>query len=207
MSLEAWALFCLTELLLCLNPGPSALLVISLGLTRGRTAGLIASLGVLAANGLYFALSASGLVALHSLSAEAFTVTKWLGAGYLFWMGSRMLIRSFRRPSAPMPAAAPVSKRRSFIQGFVAQGANPNLLVYFAAILPQFVDPSRPVAPQVAILALSSFTIELTVLGFYASLSSRAGRSAAPRLRTLIERLGGGLLIGAGAGLAALRRQ
>jgi homoserine/homoserine lactone efflux protein len=208
MSLEAWALFCLTETLLCLNPGPSALVVISLGLTRGQGAGRLAAIGVLAANAIYFAISATGLVTLCALSAEAFLVVKWLGAAYLVWMGARMIARSLRaaETTAARPAA-PVPRRRAFWQGFVTQGANPNLLVLFTAILPQFVDPHAPLASQVALLAASSFAIELGVLSLYAALSQRAGRATAPRFRQALERLGGGLLVGAGAGLAALRRE
>jgi homoserine/homoserine lactone efflux protein len=206
MTIEAWALFCLTETLLCLNPGPSSLLVVSLGLTRGRLSAALASAGVIAANAVYFALSATGLAAVHSLSAEAFTFVKWAGAAYLIWVGTRMILRSFR-PWGPEPAAPPAaSKRRSFAQGFVAQGANPNLLVYFAAILPQFIDPAGALAPQVSILAASSFAIEFTVLSLYGALAVKAGRRSAPRFRGLLERVGGGLLVGAGAGLAALRR-
>lgn len=207
MTIEAWALFCLTELLLCLNPGPSALLVISLGLTRGQSAGVLATVGVLAANAVYFTLSASGLVAVHSLSAEAFLAIKWVGAAYLIWLGARMILRSFRVQDAGRFWSAGVSVRRSFWQGFVTQGANPNLLVYFTAILPQFVDPARPLAGQVAILACSSFVIEFTVLSLYSALAFRAGRRATRRFRLVAERLGGGLLVAAGAGLASLRRE
>jgi threonine/homoserine/homoserine lactone efflux protein len=88
----------------------------------------------------------------------------------------------------------------------VTQGANPGLLVYFTAILPQFVDASAPIAPQVAILAASSLVIELGVLSAYTALAHRAGRAAAPRFRTLLERAAGVLLIAAGAGLAAIGR-
>jgi len=207
MTLQAWALFCATEALLCLNPGPSALLVISLALTRGRAAGVRATAGVLAANALYFTISASGLVAVHRLSAEVFSVIKWAGALYLMWLGARMIVRSLRARSGGPPRAVPASGRRSFWQGFVTQGANPNLLVYFTAILPQFVDPLRPLPGQVAILAFSSLAIEFTVLTFYSALASRAGRRAAPRFRLLAERIGGGLLVAAGAGLASLRRE
>ena len=206
MTLEAWALFCLTETLLCLNPGPSALLVLSLALTRGRLAGLAATLGVLAANLGYFALSASGLVAVRALSAEVFRAVQWAGAAYLIWLGARMLLRSFRPQAPDAPAAAPAQARRSFWQGFSAQGANPNLLVYFTAILPQFVDPAQPLAGQVAILAASSIVIELAVLSLYAALAARAGQRAAPRFRRIAERIGGALLLAAGAGLAALTR-
>ena len=91
--------------------------------------------------------------------------------------------------------------------GFVTQGANPNLLVYFTAILPQFIDANHPVAPQVALLACSSFVIEFSVLSAYSGLSGRAGEAAAPRFRAYLERLGGGLLIGAAAGLARIARE
>jgi homoserine/homoserine lactone efflux protein len=206
MAFEAWVLFCLTESVLCLSPGPSALLVISVALTRGQGAAGLATFGVLAANALYFALSASGLVAIHALSSEAFAAIKWAGAAYLIWLGLRMLARSFRMAEAGPEPAAPSPVRRTFWQGFVTQGANPNLLVYFSAILPQFVDPALPLPSQVAILAASSFAIELTILSLYAALAARAGRFAAPRSRLVAERVGGGLLVAAGAGLASMRR-
>ena len=206
MTIEAWLLFCATETVLCLSPGPSALLVASLALTRGQAAGVVAAAGVLAANAVYFAVSATGLVAVHSVSSEVFLAIKWAGAAYLVWLGGRMIVRSFRRRVAEPPAPSASSVRRSFWQGLVTQGANPNLLVYFAAILPQFVDPGRPLAGQVAILAASSFVIEFTVLSVYAALAHRAGQVAAPRSRVLAERVGGGLLVAAGLGLASLRR-
>ena len=207
MTVQAWALFCLTETLLCLNPGPSALLVISLGMTRGQRAGVLATTGVLAANAIYFALSATGLVAVHTLSEEAFFVIKWIGAVYLIWTGLRMILRSFGKRAQAGTTLASISKRRSFWQGFVTQGANPNLIVYFTAILPQFVDLRGPLVPQIAILACSSFAIEFTVLSVYSALSHRAGLRAAPRFRPVVDRVGGGLLVAAGAGLARLRQQ
>jgi homoserine/homoserine lactone efflux protein len=205
MTIQAWLLFCATEAVLSLSPGPSVLLVTSLALTRGATAGRRAALGVLAANAIYFAIAASGLVAAHALSREAFLALKWTGAAYLIWLGTRMIVRSFRAPRSDGSALTP-SSARSFWQGFVTQGANPNLLVYFGAILPQFVDAAQPLPGQIAILAASSFAIELAVLSLYAALAARAGRFAAPHSRAVAERVGGGLLVAAGAGLASLRR-
>ncbi len=207
MSFEAWALFCLTETLLCLNPGPAVLLVVSLAMTRGRAHGIAASLGVLAANAVYFALSATGLAALLNLSSRAFLAIRWAGAGYLIWLGGRMLLRSWRADLEPGATAPTAARGRSFWQGFATQAANPGLLVYFTAILPQFVDPRAPLGSQIAILAVSSFAIELAVLSGYSELSQRAGRMAALRSRRLIERFAGGLLIAAGAGLAAIGRE
>ena len=122
-------------------------------------------------------------------------------------LGTRMIVRSFRPSEVEPPPSVAVSRRGSYWQGFVAQGANPNLLIYFTALLPQFVDPARPLQGQIAILAGSSFVIEFTVLSVYAALAFRAGRRAAPRFRLVAERLGGGLLVAAGAGLASLRRK
>jgi homoserine/homoserine lactone efflux protein len=207
MTLAAWALFCLTETLLCLNPGPATLLVVSLALTRGQGAGVVAAAGVLAANAVYFALSASGLVAVHSLSASAFRAIRWAGAAYLIALGLRALLRSLPAREHEAAAPAPASAGRSFWQGLTTQGANPNLLVYFTSILPQFVDARRSLPGQVAILAASSFAIEFSVLSLYAALACRAGRRVAPRMRRTVERLGGALLIGAGAGLATLHRE
>jgi homoserine/homoserine lactone efflux protein len=207
MTVHAWALFCMTETLLCLSPGPSALLVISLALTRGQAAAFSSIGGVLGANALYFALSASGLIALHSLSAEVFLTIKWAGAAYLIWLGMRMVVRSFSGGGTERTLPAGVSGRRAVWQGFVTQGANPNLLIYFTAILPQFVDPAYPLPGQVAILACSSFLIEVTILSAYAALASRAGLRVPTRFRLAAERIGGGLLVAAGAGLASVRRQ
>lgn len=207
MSFEAWALFCLTELLLCLNPGPAVLLVVSLSLTRGRAHGFAASLGVLAANALYFAVSATGLAALLNLSSRGYLAIRWAGAAYLIWFGARMILRSLRAQAGAGAAAPTGARGRCFWQGFAVQVSNPGLLVYFTAILPQFVDPSAPIGRQVAILAVSSFAIELAVLSGYSALSHRAGRFAAPRSRLLVERFAGVLLIAAGAGLAAIGRE
>ena len=104
-------------------------------------------------------------------------------------------------------AAAQTGPRgRSYWQGFATQAANPHLLVYFTAILPQFVDPGAPLGVQIAMLAATSIAIELVVLAGYSALSQRATRFAAPHSQRLLERFAGVLLIAAGAGLAALGR-
>ena len=206
MDFEAWRLFCVIETLLCLQPGPSALVVISLGMTRGQSAGILATVGVLAANAIYFAVAATGLAALLHVSFDAFVLVKWLGAGYLVWLGVRMILRSFGSEAASAELATPDEWRQSFWRGFLTQGSNPALLVYFTAILPQFIDADASVALQVAILAASSLIIEFTVLCGYSVLSDRAGQRTAPRFRRVLERVGGGLLIGAAAGLASIQR-
>jgi threonine/homoserine/homoserine lactone efflux protein len=205
VTLEAWLLFCATDTVLSLTPGPAVLLVVSLALTRGARPGLRASLGVLCANALYFTISATGIGALLLASWHVFFAVKWLGAAYLVWTGLAMLLR---RPSAE-ETLVPV-RGGGFRGGFLVSGSNPKNLVYFAAILPQFIDPSEttiPFACQVAILAVTSMTIELGTLAGYALLAARGRRLVGtPRARAWLHRSGGALLIAAAARVAASRR-
>jgi threonine/homoserine/homoserine lactone efflux protein len=203
VSFEAWLAFCVTETLLCLTPGPAVLFVVSVALARGMRPGLVASLGILAANVLYFALSATGIAAVVLASNELFTLLKWAGAGYLIWMGLRMLFS--RSAAAEAPEPRPV--HHAFLRGLVVQGANPKALVYFVALLPQFIDPTGPVVPQILLLGVSSVVIELAVLTLYVAFAVRARRLAGSRLAGPLERVGGAFLVAAGARLALVRSQ
>jgi threonine/homoserine/homoserine lactone efflux protein len=148
MSFEAWLAFCVIEAVLCFTPGPAVLLVVSVALGRGLRASLGASLGILTANALYFTLSATGVAAALVASRELFLVLKWVGAGYLVWLGLRMaLLRGSREVGAP-----PVILARSFFRGFVVQGANPKAVVFFVALLPQFIDPAAPTVPSLRVV-------------------------------------------------------
>lgn len=206
MTLDSWLLFCITEAILCFTPGPAVLLVVSQSLSSGARAGLLASLGILAANTFYFVLSGTSVGAILLASWELFTVVKWIGAGYLVWLGLKMI---FSRTGTAASVDAATGRRRldSFTNGLVTQGANPKALIFFTALLPQFIDPRSAVAGQVLILGISSIVIELGVLGMYVvACHSARGMVRRPRVAAMLDRAGGVLLIGAGAGLATMRR-
>jgi len=207
MTLETWLLFCATEAVLCLSPGPSVLMVVSIALARGPRAAWQASLGVITANAVYFALAAAGVAALIATSSHVFLAIRWGGAAYLVVLGLRMLRSASKHETrSGQPRLPERALRRPFIHGFIAHGANPNLLLYFTAILPQFVTTKEPLAAQVAVIGASSFLIELAVLAAYAALAERAGRLARRRqLDVRLRQAGGFLLIGAGARLAVSR--
>jgi len=201
MSLELWLAFCITETVLCFTPGPAVLFVSSVAIARGATPGLAAALGILAGNTFYFALSASGIAAVIVASARLFTALKWAGAAYLVWMGLRMLLARARpaEPALPQPVS------RSFVRGFVVQASNPKALVFFVALLPQFVDPAASLALQILVLGASSVLIEFLALSLYVALAARARQLAGTRWSGSLERLGGGVLVAAGARLAMVR--
>jgi threonine/homoserine/homoserine lactone efflux protein len=204
---QVWSAFFLVETALCLTPGPAVLLVLSQALTRGAPKAVRSIGGILAANTVYFILSATGVGAILMASYDLFFAIKWLGAAYLVWLGVGAFLGRSKTLSIRAGDATPVHGTRLFLNGFVLQMSNPKALVFFTALVPQFINPHTALWPQVAILALTSVAIEFFVQLFYAVLAGRAGHLAAqPRFARLTDRVAGTLLIGAGIGMAALRR-
>ena len=207
MTWQVWSAFVLVETALCLTPGPAVLLVLSQALTHGAFKALNSIAGILAANTFYFVLSATGIGALLLASYDLFFATKWLGAAYLVWLGVSAFLGKSKSLSVRRSSAAPAPGRRLFFNGFILQMSNPKALLFFTALVPQFINPHAAIVPQVAILALTSVVIEFLVQMFYAVLAGRASHLATqPRFARLTERVSGTLLIGAGLGMAALRR-
>jgi len=205
LTLETWLLFCATEIILAFVPGPAVLCVISNSLTRGSRAGLLASLGILAANAVYFIISATGLGAVLLASRTVFMVIKWAGAVYLVYLGLRMLFARGSSGLAVDGGSAP-ARMHPFMNAFIVQIANPKALIFFAALLPQFVNPDESMARQIAILGVSSIVLEFGVLAVYVGACHAARRWVKTgRMATILERVGGALLIAAGAKLAATR--
>lgn len=201
-----WWLFAGTETVLCLTPGPAVLFILSSALKSGTRKSVFSNLGILAANTVYFILSAAGVGTVLLTSYNLFSAIKWIGAAYLIFIGLRALFGK----TEVLSAAAPVKETRRwrmFADGFILQASNPKAIIFFTALLPQFVDPRAPVAPQMAILAITSVVIEFCVLLSYAAAAGRASEIARqPRYAAWTNRIAGGLLICAGAGLATLRR-
>lgn len=200
MNVETWLAFCLTEAVLCLTPGPAVLFVVSVALARGPQPGVAASIGILAGNAFYFVLSATGVAAAIVASNEVFTLLKWAGAVYLVWLGIRMLVT---KPVAIEVEPQPV--HRAFARGFLVQAANPKALVFFVALLPQFIDAQGAVVHQVLILGVSSVVIELAVLVLYVAAAVKARTIATDRLAAPLEKIGGAFLVAAGARLAFVK--
>jgi homoserine/homoserine lactone efflux protein len=202
MTWAAWWFFVGTETVLCLVPGPAVLFTLSNALKAGTRKTIASIVGILVANTVYFALSATGVGALL-LSSKLFFAVKWLGAAYLIYLGLRSF---FGRSDALTSTEAGLIERKShhlLFGGFTLQMSNPKAIVFFAALLPQFLNPHAAVVPQVAILASTSVVIEFTILLGYAIAAGRASELARqPRYAKWTNRVAGSLLIGAGAGLA-----
>ncbi len=207
MTFETWLLFVITEFLLCITPGPAVLLVVSHGMGFGARASRWSMLGILTANSCYFGLSAMGLGAILLASATLFQVIKWVGAGYLLFIGLKMLLESSTRgftTAAPIRRRSPLSL---FTQGYALQAGNPKAILFFAALLPQFIVPGAEMLWQFGLLGASSVIIEAVVLVIYGMLAEQGSKLLASRNVSRIQnRVSGGFLIAAALGLAITRR-
>jgi homoserine/homoserine lactone efflux protein len=204
MTFQTWLLFCVTETVLCFIPGPAVLFVLATALRRGFAPASVAAAGILAGNTFYFALSATGIAAVIVASQAVFGALKWAGAAYLVWLGLRMLLARTAEPaSAQRHSGGTADKLLG--RAFIVQAANPKALVFFIALLPQFINPAASVPWQILILGISSVVIESMVLGLYAALAARARTMTGARFSSSLERVGGACLIAAGARLAWYR--
>lgn len=193
---DTYWLYVLTEAALSLSPGPAVMLVIAYGLTQGARRSVYASLGILSANAFYFALSATALGAMLVASKPFFTVVKWIGAAYLVYLGLSAL---FGRPSPITVSngnARGTTRKAIYLSGLTLQLANPKTLIFFVAILPQFVDPALPVGAQMVWLAIGSVVPEFFILAGYGFLASRASHLATdPRYAKWTDRVAGVLVL------------
>ncbi len=212
MSLDAvnwdtYWLYVATEAALSLSPGPAVMLVIAYGLAQGARRSLWASLGILSANGLYFALSATSLGALLVASETFFQAIRWAGAAYLVYLGLAALFGQPSPITVSRSAARDGSPGAIYLSGLTLQLANPKTLVFFVAILPQFVDPRLPIGAQMVWLAAGSVIPELFILAGYGFAASRAARLAAdPRFARIIDRAAGLLVLAAAAMVLSVSR-
>ncbi len=178
VSAPAFAAFVFASLVLAVTPGPGVIYLVTRTLSRGRKAGL-ASIGGIALGDLGNAVAASmGLAAVLSASATAFVAVKLAGAGYLIFLGIKAL-------SAPRtaPVAPPIKLLRPFRDGFWVALLNPKTALFFAALVPQFIDPHRPYLAQSLIfggvfVAIAMCTDTLYVLAAAALAPAISSRSS-----------------------------
>jgi threonine/homoserine/homoserine lactone efflux protein len=208
-AIHGYALFVAAGVLLNLTPGQDTLFIIGRSLAGGSRAGIAAAFGICVGSIGHTLAAALGLSLILATSALAFTIVKFLGAAYLIYLGTRLLL-SKAPPHGAAPAAAPTAAgvadaRSVFFQGILTNLLNPKVALFFLAFLPQFIDPNSG-ARTLAFLALGA-TFITTGLIWCLILALAAARLQAfflrnPNARALIDRTVGGLFVALGARLA-----
>ena len=146
-------LFISAALVLLVIPGPAVFYILGRSIGQGRGAGFVSALGISVGSLVHTAAAAVGLSALLMSSAAAFSAVKYLGAGYLIYLGVQKLRREESLELSD--GAAQVRLGRIFAQGVIVNVLNPKAALFFLAFLPQFVDASRGnVAGQILFLGV-----------------------------------------------------
>jgi homoserine/homoserine lactone efflux protein len=206
MELSVWVTYFIATLILSISPGPGVFSSISSGLHHGFRLGLWNGVGMQVANVLMVIVVALGLGTILLASETLFALVKWLGVAYLIYLGIvtwRAAPRAFEEDRDDDAHTV----REVFMRGFWVNATNPKGIIFFAAILPQFIDVARPQLAQYAILAATTFAVDLAVMMGYTALAAKVLRLMRdPKQLRWVNRGIGGAFVAAGVALASFRR-
>jgi homoserine/homoserine lactone efflux protein len=206
VDLSVWITYLIATFILSLSPGPGVFSSISSGLHHGFRLGLWNGVGMQVANMILVAIVSLGLGAILLASETLFSLVKWLGVGYLVYLG----IVTWRAPARGFHEEADdheTTARGVFMRGFFVNITNPKGIIFFAAILPQFIDVARPQMQQYLTLASTTFAVDLVVMMGYTALAAKVLRVMSDeRHLKWVNRTLGGAFVAAGLALASFRR-
>ena len=206
MTLETWLAFLVAAVLISVSPGAGAVACMTSGMRYGYRRGVWNIFGMQVGIALQLAIVGAGLGAILATSTMAFTALKWLGVAYLCWLG----VKQWRAPAEPVEVgAAPRGGTRAalFAQGFLVNATNPKATVFFLAVLPQFIEASRSLLPQYLAVVATLTAVDLVVMSGYTVFAAKfLALLRAPRQIRFVNRLFGGLFVGAAALLATFKR-
>jgi len=198
MTFETWAAFTAASAVLLIIPGPTVLLVVSYALGQGWRTVLPMTVGVALGDFTAMTLSMLGLGALLAASASLFTILKWVGAAYLVYLGIKLWRAGGTLETAPRTDA--VSAARMLGHAWLVTALNPKSITFFVAFLPAFLDPQVDFLTQMIVFETTFLLLAFANAFGYALVATRARRFVAnPRAIGAVNKVGGGLLIGAGA--------
>jgi threonine/homoserine/homoserine lactone efflux protein len=186
------------------SPGPDNMTIVARTITQGAASGIAYGAGTVAGILIFLALAAFGLSVIAKDMGDVMIVLRYAGAAYLVWMGIKLWT------AAPVvPDLQPAAHRRSlftvFATGVALNLGNPKMPLFYAALLPNIVGASLAPA-QAGLLAIVVLGVEVVVIGGHVVLASRARRLLRePRVVRRVNRAAGGMMVGAGVAVVALR--
>jgi homoserine/homoserine lactone efflux protein len=207
MAWDVWLTFVGAAILIAVSPGAGAIQSMATGLTHGVRRGYWSILGLEVGLMLQLTLVGLGLGALVTGSIVAFNVVKWVGVGYLLYLAVRQWRTATRDLREQLDVAAPGSRTALAVRGFLVNATNPKGLVFFLAVLPQFVVPTSALLPQYLAIGATMVAVDVVVMGLYTGLAVRLLRWLhTPRQQTVVNRVFSGLFATAAVVLSLVRR-
>lgn len=200
MQLHTWLLFLLTSIGISLSPGPNCLLVLTHSALYGPRRALVTIAGGLLGFIAIIAMCTFGIGTLLESSVHWLTALKWLGGAYLFWLG----IKLWRSPPIDVSFTDAVNAQGKpmalFNQGLLSGITNPKSILFFTALLPQFIDPHRSLALQFVVIA-ATYTVTEFLVEYAIALGALSIRPWLVRVGRRFNKACGGLFMAIGAAL------
>lgn len=207
MTIESFLAFFTAATVLIIIPGPTNMVVVSSALQQGFKRSLWTVFGAAVSHTFFFSIALAGLTSVLLKSAVLFEWIRWIGVGYLLWLGIRQWTQQ-ALPSMEVRTHSAASTWSLFLRGFAVNTTNPKALFFYAAFFPPFVDTSAPVIPQLILMGAVFVAIFIFVASVHGMLASRAqGMMKNTNHQRLVNRVSGSFLIGAGVLLASIRNK
>jgi homoserine/homoserine lactone efflux protein len=207
MAWNVWLTFFGAAIAISVSPGAGAVQSMATGLTHGVRRGYWSILGLEIGLMLQLALVAVGLGAAVANSILAFTVIKWLGVAYLAYLAVRQWRTATRDLREQIGNSGDGGRIALLVRGFLVNATNPKGLVFFLAVMPQFVVPTAALLPQYLAIGVTMIAVDLVVMGLYTGLSVRLlNWLNTPRQQTIVNRVFSGLFAAAAVVLSLVRR-
>jgi homoserine/homoserine lactone efflux protein len=207
MALEIWLAFVVAAILIAISPGAGAIQAMATGMTHGVRRGYWNIAGMEVGLMLQLALVAVGLGAAVASSIVVFNVVKWIGVLYLVYLAARQWRSVTTDLRAKIGTTVDGRRLGLLTRGFLVNATNPKSLVFFLAVLPQFVVPTAPLLPQYLAIGATMVAVDLVVMGLYTGLAVRLVEWLhTPRQQTILNRVFSGLFATAAVVLSLMRR-
>jgi len=207
MAWQVWLAFFGAAIAIAVSPGAGAIQSMATGLTHGVRRGYWSILGLEIGLMLQLSLVAAGLGAVVTNSILAFNIIKWIGVAYLFYLAVRQWRTATIDLREQVGRAMDGGRLSLVVRGFLVNATNPKGLVFFLAVLPQFVVPASPLLPQYLAIGVTMVAVDLVVMGLYTALSVRLLTwMQTPRKQTVVNRVFSGLFATAAVILSLVRR-
>jgi len=200
LTLHGFLVFVGAELIFSLTPGPTVMMISAYGFKGGLRDALAAIAGTQTGNTLWYVICVTGLGALVTASPMVFHAIRLLGAAYLVYLGLSALWAS---RGAAAEVQGPKLMGKPYVQAVLTQMGNPKAILFFGALVPQFLDTKAPLLPQYLIMYAGTLIGEAIILTGYGVLAAMGGRTAGLRHAVWRERISGLVLLSLGV-LAAL---
>jgi homoserine/homoserine lactone efflux protein len=210
MELHVWLAFFAASWAISISPGAGAVAAMGSGLQHGFRRGYFTTLGLILGIWTQVVLVGVGLGALVATSTLLFSLIKWAGVAYLIYLG----VQQWRAPARPLvaeadgvPGGSQARRRDLVLRGWMINTINPKGTVFLLAVVPQFLDLSHALTPQYLVIAATLGFTDLVVMAGYTALAAKVlGQLRDVSKIRLMNRIFGGLFVGAGLLLASVKR-